>query len=133
MKSNEQPYRRRVEQPVERPGHLHDDKRYSHPAYGQISAHRVTGGAVLYGSDFRHDGYVEITIKRSEMNRTLARDWPSARIGLLRAAAGRVSGAVGAARRAPGCRASRRRQAASPPRSAGRGPGTARTRTGSAA
>lgn len=83
MKSNEQSYRRRVEQPVERPGHLHDDKRYSHPAYGQISAHRVTGGAVLYGSDFRHDGYVEITIKRSEMNRTLARDWPSAREELI--------------------------------------------------
>lgn len=33
-----------------------------HPAYGQISASRVSGERVLYGSDFRHRNFVQIRI-----------------------------------------------------------------------
>jgi len=47
----------------------------THPAFGQISLHRVTGGTTLYGSDFEHRNYVEIEIKESELQRDLSRDW----------------------------------------------------------
>lgn len=46
-----------------------------HPAFGQIVAHRVTGHAVLYGTDVIGPGYVIVTIRRSEEHRTLSRDW----------------------------------------------------------
>lgn len=81
MKHNKPEYTRNVEAPVESP----DDRfpgstgtRFNHPAFGQIVANRVGGGAILYGSDFRHRGYVSITIKRSTLHRDLSRDWPLA-------------------------------------------------------
>lgn len=51
------------------------EKVTTHPAYAQISATRVTGGSYLYGSDFRHNGFITISIKRSENHRGLSRDW----------------------------------------------------------
>jgi len=48
---------------------------YSHPAYGQIRASRVSGHQNLYGSDFRHHGYITIVIARSKLRRSLSRDW----------------------------------------------------------
>jgi hypothetical protein len=51
---------------------------HSHPAYAQISASRVSGGAVLYGSDFLHRGFVRIRIASSTMRRSLSNDWPHA-------------------------------------------------------
>jgi hypothetical protein len=69
------------------PGRLgHDDAVYTHPAYAQISASNVSGGAYLYGSDFKHHNYVTIRIKRSEMNRSLSNDWPFAREELIEVA-----------------------------------------------
>lgn len=66
-------------------GHGRDAKRYSHPAYGQISAHRSYGGSVaLYGSDFRHNTSIEIEVKHSTFERSLARDWPHARGPIVR-------------------------------------------------
>lgn len=53
----------------------HYDEITTHPAYGQISASRVNGTSVLYGSDFIHNGYVTIRIHRSEWNRGLSNDW----------------------------------------------------------
>jgi hypothetical protein len=47
-----------------------------HPAYGQIGASRWSGQRTLYGSDFKHQHFVTITIRRSELRRGLARDWP---------------------------------------------------------
>jgi hypothetical protein len=64
----------REEEPVEKPG-SHGDKRYTHPAFGQIGASRVTGGTTLYGSDFVHHNFVSISIRRSELNRGLSHDW----------------------------------------------------------
>lgn len=46
-----------------------------HPAFGQIVASRVSGHQVLYGSDFRHNAYMTIKIVRSELHRSLSRDW----------------------------------------------------------
>lgn len=45
-----------------------------HPAYGQISASRVSGHAVLYGSDFEHQHFITITIRGSELHRGLGSD-----------------------------------------------------------
>lgn len=57
-------------------GPLKDALRFKHPAFGQISVSRVSGGNVsLYGSDFKHQHYVTVTIHRSELMRDLARDW----------------------------------------------------------
>lgn len=50
-----------------------------HPAYAQIGASRVSGHTYLYGSDFDHQHYVTISIHRSELHRSLSRDWPFAR------------------------------------------------------
>jgi hypothetical protein len=50
--------------------------RYTHPAFGQISVSRVSGGHTsLYDSDFGHRGYVVVRIARSELCRSLSRDW----------------------------------------------------------
>ena len=72
--------------PIEEPRAELDDtfgnKRttYSHPAFGQIEVSRVQGGnGTLYGSDFRHHGYVVVRIAHSTMQRDLSRDWVSRR------------------------------------------------------
>ena len=48
---------------------------YSHPAFGQIVANRVSGRANLYGSDFQHQGYITIRLSHSEVRRDLSKDW----------------------------------------------------------
>lgn len=69
---------RNVVDPVEKPG-VHggklDDLAYTHDAFGQISASRVSGSGVLYGSDFVHQHFVTISIHRSELHRDLSHDW----------------------------------------------------------
>lgn len=69
--------RRKTEQPVTVPTKMGcvDETKTTHPAYGQIVASRVTGSTSLYGSDFLHNAYMTITIRRSELNRGLSRDW----------------------------------------------------------
>lgn len=47
----------------------------THPAYGKVSIHHVSGNADLYGSDFTHQHFVTLTVKTSQLNRDLARDW----------------------------------------------------------
>lgn len=48
----------------------------THPAFAQIRASRVSGGNTrLYDSDFTHNHYMTITIRRSELHRDLSRDW----------------------------------------------------------
>lgn len=53
---------------------VHGDT-YEHPAYGMIGAARVNGSSVLVGSDFKHNGFVVISIKRAQMRRNLSRFW----------------------------------------------------------
>lgn len=57
-----------------------------HPAYAQIAASRVQGHAHLYGTDFAHQHYVTITIRRSELHRSLNSDRASARDELIEVA-----------------------------------------------
>ena len=54
-----------------------DDKITStHPAFGQIVAHRTNGvQRSLYGSDFLHHNTMNVTISGSEMIRNLSNDW----------------------------------------------------------
>lgn len=47
----------------------------THPAFAQISASRVNGRSNLYGSDFTHNGFISIAIKKSELHRSLSNDW----------------------------------------------------------
>lgn len=67
---------REVQEPtvVREGGPLEGDV-YTHPAYAQIGASRVSGGAVLYGSDFLHQNYIRVRIAPSELKRSLANDW----------------------------------------------------------
>lgn len=66
-----------AQKPVRSEAGPHDDYREDHPAYGQIGVSRVTStpGAVLYGSDFRHGGYMVITVRRSSVARSLSSDY----------------------------------------------------------
>ena len=52
--------------PVEGPGGTQETK-LTHPAFGQVSASRVNGRTNLYGSDFSHNSYISLEIKRSEI------------------------------------------------------------------
>lgn len=56
---------------------------FTHPAFGQIRAGRISGNQVLYGSDFLHHNYIAVTIKRSQLNRSLSRDWHFGREELI--------------------------------------------------
>lgn len=51
------------------------DEIFDHPAYAQIGASRVTGHTALYDSDFHHQHYVTISIRRSALHRGLSRNW----------------------------------------------------------
>jgi len=68
---------RNIEDPVVRiePGPSGDTEVSTHPAYGQIGTSRVSGHANLYDSDFRHNAYMTITIRKSQLHRDLHRDW----------------------------------------------------------
>lgn len=71
---------RPVQEPIraERDHHGHRETTLSHPAFAQISASRVSGKAVLYGSDFTHRASIRIRIYESTLTRQLNTDWPFA-------------------------------------------------------
>ena len=65
-------------QTVEKPVTIERDRNETvttHPAFAQIAASRVSGHAHLYDSDFSHQHYINVTIRRSQLHRTLSRDW----------------------------------------------------------
>jgi hypothetical protein len=49
-----------------------------HPAYGMIGASRVQGGTMLFGSEFQHNAFVRITLRRAYVKRDLSTDRPHA-------------------------------------------------------
>ena len=63
-----------------------DATRTTHPAFAQITASRVSGHSILYGSDFDHNHYVTISISRSELCRNLSNDWYHSREELIEVA-----------------------------------------------
>lgn len=65
---------RPIEEPVKLPRDDHGEA-FTHPAFGQIGAHRISGVRRLYGSDFEHNGFIRIAISTSQLNRNLSRDW----------------------------------------------------------
>lgn len=75
----------KTEEPIEakKEGHLKDETKITHPAFAQIAASRVSGSENLYGSEFNHQNFITISIKRSELHRTLSRDWPFPREELI--------------------------------------------------
>ncbi len=55
---------------------MEDEKVESHPSYGMISAcHTSSNGAVLFGSEFRHHHFIELTIRVGERHRHHSHDW----------------------------------------------------------
>lgn len=58
----------------------------THPAFAQIGASRVQGHTSLYDSDFVHQHYMTITIRSSELHRSLNRDWHFGRSELIEVA-----------------------------------------------
>jgi hypothetical protein len=77
----------RIEQPktIEVVGPM-DGTRTTHPAFAQISASRVSGSANLYDSDFSHQNFMTITIRKSELHRSLSNDWHVAKDELIQVA-----------------------------------------------
>lgn len=65
----------KAQAPERAEGGMHDNYRETHPAYAMIGASRVTGGAILAGSDFQHQAYMTITIKRADVSRGLSHDY----------------------------------------------------------
>jgi hypothetical protein len=72
----------------EQPTLVRDDpvhgQTYAHPAYGMIGVSRVEGDSTLFGSDFVHRRFMEITISRAEVTRTLSNYWHHGREELIR-------------------------------------------------
>lgn len=64
-------------------GTAHVDQLERHPAYGQISASRYSGETHLYGSDFQHRNFIVIDIHKSELTRSLSKDWPHERDNIV--------------------------------------------------
>jgi hypothetical protein len=64
-------------EPVEAPGREPGAYRESHPAYAVMGASRVTStpGAILFGSDFRHQSYIVVRIAGATLTRDLSHDW----------------------------------------------------------
>lgn len=67
----------RASKPVRGGGVRRDEFIETHPAYGMISASRVQSspGEHLFGSDFRHSGYVVISFGPADVRRDLSNDW----------------------------------------------------------
>jgi hypothetical protein len=61
------------------PGNNISDYIEIHPAYAQISASRVSGHRILYQSEFKHQHFITISIKKSELHRSLNRGFPLTR------------------------------------------------------
>lgn len=55
-------------------GGLLEDTRETHPAYGMILATHVTGAATLAGSDFKHQNYIAIEVRRGHLSSNLSND-----------------------------------------------------------
>lgn len=60
-----------------------DGDLYTHPCFGQISAARRSGSTALYDSEFVHQNTIAITIKTSQLRRSLSNNWHFARNELI--------------------------------------------------
>lgn len=58
---------RNIQQPTREPGGVCGDK-ITHPAFATISAHRISGGFHLFGSNVGHSGCVAIELTEATMN-----------------------------------------------------------------
>lgn len=77
--SNYLPPRNGEVAPVTIQGYSRDETVTTHPAFAMIGASRVSGHANLHDSDFHHNNFMRITIKRGELHRNLNRDWHGGR------------------------------------------------------
>ena len=66
--------RKDVQEPTITPVEGLSVTRTEHPAFAMIGAHHVHGPRVLFGSDFEHQGYIDIVIKRATSERRHSTD-----------------------------------------------------------
>lgn len=59
--------------PIEHPT-AGEDGELTHPAFGFISASRISGSTVLFGSDFTHSGFMRVRIGTARLRRDLSND-----------------------------------------------------------
>ncbi len=53
-----------------------EKERYNHPSFGQISFSRIqSNGQYFYGSELPQDHYIDMTVTKSEIERSLTQDW----------------------------------------------------------
>ena len=64
---------REDQEPMETKG-FHDDPKFTHPAFGVIRTHQVSGGTTLFGSDFIHNNYISLEICEAYMERQFHAD-----------------------------------------------------------
>lgn len=75
---------RKTEKPkIEAVGGPMEGERITHPAFSQISASRISGSAALYDSEFTHQNFIRVSIKRSELRRSLSNNWHFDKEGLI--------------------------------------------------
>ena len=56
--------------------HVIDSYKYTHPAFGLIGFHRVSGGDhTLFGSSIEHNDRIMMTVKHADEERGLHNDW----------------------------------------------------------
>ena len=70
MKPNEKPTQESFERT---PGETATRER--HPAYALLQVSRLSGNATLFDSDFKHQHYITLRIKKAEVDRHLSNDW----------------------------------------------------------
>lgn len=66
---------RPIQEPTVTPDARDNGTWHEHPAFASIHAHRVSGGAVLFGSDFLHQSYITVRIATCKLKRDLCTDW----------------------------------------------------------
>ena len=81
MRSAQRPTRTKETGPVH-------DTREEHPSYAMIGASRVSShpGRALFGSDFTHQHYITVTIRKASLRRGLSNDWFSGEEELIEVA-----------------------------------------------
>lgn len=60
-------HKRRIEQPAKVRTDMHDEDTYTHPAFGTLTACRVSGQINLFGSNIPHNGFMRVELSTASL------------------------------------------------------------------
>lgn len=60
------------------------EKKYNHPSYGLIQFNKITGSRDCFMSDVNLGGFIQLTVKKTQLNRDLYRYWTFPKEEVLR-------------------------------------------------